>query len=302
MNASYICPTVTVLDEQGRLMEDAQAALMENLIRCGIDGVLILGSIGEFFAQPMEQKKRLIRLAVRTAKGRIPVLAGCTSMVYEETVALSRHALEEGADAVVLLPPYYFPLEQEDIFRYYSALARRIPGPVMLYNFPARTGYGIAPETAARLAETNVNIVGIKDTIPGMDGTREMIRQIKRVRPDFRVYSGFDDNFAHNVLSGGDGCIAGISNFAPELAAGFCRAVREENMELAARYQRTVNGLMQVYGVTSPFVSAIKTALCLRGIIPSPEVCFPSVRADEAQRGAVAAILRAHGLLENEPG
>ena len=86
-----------------------------------------------------------------------------------------------------------------------DALARRVSGRIYLYNFPDRTGYSIPADVVRRLAESHPNIVGCKDTIAGLDHTRELIKAVKPIRPDFEIYSGFDDNFAHNVLAGGDG-------------------------------------------------------------------------------------------------
>lgn len=297
MQAAYICPAVTALDKQGSFSPEDQSALYERLIAHGLDGVLVLGSIGEFFSMNLEQKRQVARHAVTQVAGRMPVYVGCTSMVMEETVQLASFALDAGADGVVLLPPYYFPLEQEDIARYYGELAQAIHGPVFLYNFPARTGYAIAAETVARLAEAYPNIVGIKDTIPGMDGTREILQQVRAVRPDFRVYSGFDDNFAHNVLSGGAGCIAGISNFAPEVVAAFRDAARSGDAAQLAQRQQAVNDLMGIYAVTSPFVSAIKGAMLLRGILRSAAVTKPFAPASQEQLDRIRALLERHGLL-----
>lgn len=302
MKAEYICPVVTMMDETGRLDPVEQEKVLDNLIRNDIDGILGLGSIGEFFSLTVEQKMAFLDSTLRFVDGRKPVYAGCASMVRDETVMLARYALEKGAAAAVIISPFYFTLGQEDIIKYYSDLAFDIPGDVILYNFPQRTGYCIAPETAARLAESCEHIVGIKDTIPGMDNTRDMIRLCKAARPDFRVYSGFDDNLAHNVLSGGDGCIAGISNFAPDLATAFRDALRADDMALTAKYQAMFNGLMSIYGVTTPFVAAIKTAMCLRGIASSPDVIFPFTRSNEQETQKVREILVKYGLLSEDKG
>lgn len=295
--AKYITPAVTPFLPDGTIDEAAATALYEHLITGGIDGILVLGSIGEFFAIPMAQRKRLISLAVRTAAGRVPIMAGTADMVFENVINLSEYALAEGADSVIVVSPFYFRLEPEQIFDYYDAIANRISGRIYLYNFPDRTGYTIPPEIALRLAERHPNIVGIKDTISGLDHTRELIKAIKPVRPDFEIYSGFDDNFVHNVLCGGDGCIAGLSNVAPELCHSWVSAVNAQDFAVAAKIQQTINRLMDIYTVGAPFIPFIKAATALRGVPVKNVVSFPFAGATDAQQQALRSILTREGLL-----
>ena len=110
----------------------------------------------------------------------------------------------------MVISPYYFNLSDRAVEKFYDSLADRVHGPVLLYNFPARTGYDLKPEVILGLARRHKNIVGIKDTVGTMGHTREIIQTVKSEFPEFLVYSGFDEFFAHNVLSGGDGCIAGF--------------------------------------------------------------------------------------------
>ena len=298
MNAKYITPAVTCLKEDGSIDFEETGKVYEHLIAGGVDGILLLGSIGEFFALTMDQKKELIRYAARKIGRRIPLIAGTTSMVFQETVELSRFAGEAGADGVIILPPYYFPISEKSLEEYYGKLAKELAGQkIYLYNFPDRTGYDLTPAVTLRLAEKYENIVGYKDTQAGMDHTRELIRLVKSRRPDFEIYSGFDDNFAHNVLAGGDGCIAGLSNVLPELCHGWAEAFRREDLREAARIQREVDELMEIYQVGKPFIPYIKAAMEVKGIISSSRCSapFPAVSAEE--REAVAAILKKTGNL-----
>lgn len=229
-----------------------------------ISGILVLGSIGEFFALPAKTKKELSRLA-----------------------------LKEGADGVVVISPYYFSLTQESIYDFCADVAKHVLGDVYIYNFPDRTGYNIAPETMRRLAEDFPNIAGCKDTLSGMDHTREVIKQIKPVRPDFKVYSGFDDNFGRNVLSGGDGCIGGLSNVIPGFFREWMDAFEREDVKTLAAKQQRINQLMDIYSVGTPFVPYIKAALKALGIIESARASFPLPEAGEAQTRRLLDILKA---------
>lgn len=263
----FITPAVTPLCPDRTLDLISCEKLYDHLIKGGVDGILILGSIGEFFAFTMEQKKELIAFAIEKIQKRVPLIVGTASMIFDEIVELSNYALEKGADAVMIVPPFYFPHTDDSVFNFYDDLAFSINGKIYLYNFPDRTGYEIAPSVVRSLAEKHENIVGIKDTIGGVDHTRELIKQVKSIRPEFMVYSGFDDNFVHNILCGGNGCIAGISNLYPELTSDWVRAAKSGDWKRIQEIQQIVDRLMDIYSVGKPFVPYIKQALVQKGII-----------------------------------
>lgn len=296
MKASYITPAVTLFHEDGTLDLESQGALYENLIRCGIDGVLVQGSIGEFFAMPMYQRMQLAKFAVDTIAHRTACIIGVTSMIKDEIAPFANCCLDFGADAVVVLPPYYFSFDDESLFRYFHRLLDEIHGPVYLYNFPARTGGPISAETILRLAELHSNLRGIKDTITGMDHTRELIKAVKPRFPDFEIYSGFDDNGARNVLSGGNGVIGGLSNIVPEICAAWMNAIRDGDAAGIAAGQQRIDRLMDIYSVGSVFVPIIKEAARLRGIVGSNICTFPMVPPAKEKCDRIISILAREGI------
>ena len=134
---------------------------------------------------------------------------------------MSNFAFEQGADGVMVVGPWYFALTDADVMSYFGAVAEQVRGKVYIYNYPDRTGYTISPSVVLELARRYPNIVGIKDTIPDMAHTVELIQTVKGNIPSFEVLSGFDHNFASNVLAGGDGCIAAVSNVRPDLCVAW---------------------------------------------------------------------------------
>ena len=295
--AKYITPAVTPLNADGTLDEQGCKALYDHLIEGGVDGILVLGSIGEFFALSMEIKKRLISLAVKHVNRRVQLIIGTADMQIENVIELSNFALAEGADSVIVVPPFYFWLNAESIEAYYDRLAEEIKGRLYIYNFPDRTGYQIPADVIARLAVKHPNIVGCKDTISGMDHTRELIKAVKPQRPEFEVFSGFDDNFAHNVLSGGDGCIGGMSNLAPEITSSWVRAIERGDMDAVAEIQKKIDRMMSIYSVGMPFVPYIKRAMQLRGIAVKAHATFPLPAVTEQDDEKLLAILKAEALV-----
>lgn len=283
---------MTALDENGHIDTEANKRIYEHLIQGGIDGILIFGSIGEFFALPMEEKKDMVREAVACIDHRVTVYIGTNSMEFEECVEFSNFALDAGADGVMVISPYYFNLPDSAVENFYDSLADRVNGPVLLYNFPARTGYDLKPEVILGLVRRHKNIVGIKDTVGTMGHTRAIIQAVKREFPEFLVYSGFDEFFAHNVLSGGDGCIAGLSNFAPAVAAGFAGAARDNDLAAMQAYQQKIDSLMAIYDVAEQFIPIIKKAMVLCGVEMDPACAAPLLSADENETEKIREILK----------
>ena len=146
------------------------------------------------------------------------------------------------------------------------------------------------------LAKIHPNIVGMKDTISGMDHTRELIKVVKSQIPSFEIYSGFDDNFAHNVLAGGNGCIGALSNVVPEVCSAWVRAFRENDLDGIARGQQTIDRLMDLYAVRSPFLPVIKEACKLRGVVASSTGTFPMPNATVEDDAKILELLRREGV------
>jgi len=297
MNAKYITPAVTAFTSDFHVDMEANRQIYDHLIAGGMDGILILGSIGEFFAIPLEEKKRMIREALAYVDHRVTVYVGTGGTVFEECAELSRYALEQGADGVMVISPYYFNLPDSAVLDFYDTLAGRIEGPLLLYNFPARTGYDLKPQVVLELARRRKNIIGIKDTVDVMGHTRALIQTVKKEFPEFLIYSGFDEFFSHNVISGGDGCIAGLSNFTPETASALARAARREDFGLLQEYQMRIDRLMSVYDVGEQFVPIIKKAMVLCGV-PMKSVCArPMQEATDGETRRLEQILKDEGLL-----
>lgn len=297
MKAKWITPAVTALDKNGHVDVEANKRIYDYLIGNGMDGILLFGSIGEFFAISMEEKKNLIREAIRHINRRVTVYVGTCHMEFEQCVELSNYALEEGADGVMVISPYYFSLPESALLNFYDTLADRVGGPLLLYNFPDRTGHDLSPELIYTLVSRHKNIVGIKDTVATMGHTRGIIQKVKKEYPDFMVYSGFDEFFGHNVLSGGDGCVAGLSNFAPDVAAAYVAAARADDLEKMERCQQQVDSLMAIYDVAPQFIPTIKKAMVLRGIEMEPVCAQPLLPATEAETEEIRRILEEGKLL-----
>jgi len=261
------------------------------------EGRLDLGSIGEFFALTLAEKKRFIGFAAEAIGRRAALLVGTGGTVVEEVIELTCHAEQAGADAAVVISPYYFKLDQASLYRYYAEVAAHTAMPVLLYNFPDRTGVSMSPDLVLRLARDFENIQGIKDTVDCISHTRAVIDTVKPKLPEFAVLSGFDEYLVPNLLAGGDGLIGGLSNIAPRLAVGIYDAYQRGDLAKVAELQKNVNILMRLYDVSQPFVGAIKAAVSLVVEGVHPACRGPASDLDRDQLAAVRKTLGEAGIL-----
>lgn len=266
MKSQYITPVVTIFDPQKRI-DNEENLKVYNFLKNKTSGFVVMGSTGEFFSLNVEKSKQLIKLAASFPKENMKVYAGTSRMDFQESIKLANYAHEVGLDGVMIISPYYFSLTENEIYDYYSAIASQTSANIFLYNFPDRTGYSISPQTCLKLADKHQNIVGMKDTISDMNHTCEVIKIVKKEIPHFKVFSGFDNNFAHNILSGGDGCIGGLSNMFPEFVQSWMKAFADEDLMAIANHQKIVDQLIALNNINNPFISVFKKILQLKNII-----------------------------------
>ncbi|HTT75964.1 MAG TPA: 4-hydroxy-tetrahydrodipicolinate synthase [Candidatus Binataceae bacterium] len=203
----------------GHVDEKALRDLIEWQIQAGVDGLVPCGSTGESATLSHDEHERVIEIAVRQARRRVPVVAGTGSNATAEAIRLTAHAREVGADGALMISPYYNKPTQEGIYQHYKAVAEAVDIPIVVYNIPGRTGSNIAPETFARLAEIK-QIVAVKEASGVMDQTSDILRLCG---DRLAILSG-DDSLTLPIMAlGGKGVIATIGNVMPreihELAA-----------------------------------------------------------------------------------
>lgn len=292
MKAEYICPVLTAFDKDGKVDMDAMKKQFDHLIEGGLNGIAVMGSSGEFYAMTLEAAMAFARESIAYLKGKIPVYVGTGRLIADETIQLSNYALKQGATAVMIVGPYYIGTDDAGMEEYYDYVSEHIHGNIILYNFPDRTGFDLSADVILRLLKKHKNIIGLKDTFGAPSHTRALIGKIKPVYPEFRIYSGYDDNFAHVVSSGGDGCIAALSNVFPKLCSEWVDAVEHGNMERTMQIQQIVDELMDFYVISNPFMPAMKYGLSVIGI-PFPVACKrPALEVTEGQKQMVDKMLK----------
>ncbi len=293
MKAKYISPILTSLNSDESVNYEDMHAVYDKLIAAGINGVLAGGSAGEFYAFSYEEVKELILDAIEYGKGRWEVIAGTGRMVKAETIQLSNEVLKAGADAVIIVGPYYSACNNEDVFAYYDEVLGAINGPVYLYNYGDRTGYDVSAETLLRLREKHDNLVGVKDTHSVLRHTQRYIQFLKPKYPDFKIYTGYDNNCIPSVISGGDGCIGALSNIDPEMCVNVIKALDTEDLNALKELQRQIDAYFAFYEVHVPFNPVMKWAINELGG-PMKETCrVPIKPLTDVEKEALSPIAEA---------
>ena len=291
MFKGIFCPSITITDDEGKIDYDLWGKHLDHLADAGVNGVLLFGSIGEFYSVSLADKEAALEFAVKRVGERMKVFAGVGDTTYANVIEFTKFAEKAGADAVLAVSPYYFgpsPLTAEN---YFGGIAEATKLPVILYNFPARTGTDLTPELVASLAAKHPNICGIKDTVDTISHTRKVIRAARAVNPDFTVFSGFDEYYLVNRVSGGNGVLCGLTNVEPETFVKMHAAYEKGDFATAVACAGRISKLMAVYDVCDLFVSAIKAAVKVKGLPISTKIFEPAVQATEADEAAIAELL-----------
>ena len=252
--------------KKGRVDFESLERLVEFQIRNGVDFLVVLGTTGEATTISSTEKRKIIRFFVERVARRIPIVVGTGSNCTQTTVELSHVALSLGADAVLIVTPYYNKPPQDGLYEHYRTVASRLgSGQIIIYNVPGRTGVNILPETVIRLAEIP-NIVGIKEASGNQAQVDALIKNVKRTRQDFAVLSGNDDQAFHLVNAGGDGVISVLSNVAPKEPSDMIRYTLQGKTEEARRLHLQLFPLMKgLFCETNPIpvkYAASKLGLC----------------------------------------
>jgi 4-hydroxy-tetrahydrodipicolinate synthase len=287
---------VTPFDERGEVDLGATEAVVERFIEAGVDGISPLGSTGEFSHLTGEERKRFAEEVSRIVAGRVPLVIGVGAAGTKEMVELARHAQGAGADAVLVVSPFYWKVGEEALFRHFATVAESVDIPVVIYNLPMLTGIDLSPSLIARIAADCPNAVGLKDTVTEYFHTVGVLREVKRVRPDFSVLSGWEDLILPSLLAGADGSICAFANVAPELFVNLVRAAQDGDLARAAELHRRVLSLTTLGAYSDPAIGAIKLAMKQLGVPISPTVRGPALPATDEQ--GIDAVLKDVGMLE----
>lgn len=291
MISGSLVALVTPMDSRGNLDWQALDRLIEFHLNEGTDGIVAVGTTGESATLDMEEHKEVIRRVVDKVAGRIPVIAGTGANSTSEAVELTEDARSVGADACLLVTPYYNKPTQEGLYQHFRFIAEAVDIPQILYNVPGRTACDMLPDTVVRLADID-NIIGIKEATGDLQRARELI---DRVGDRMAIYSGDDPTAVELILMGGKGNISVTANVAPRLMHQLCEAALNGDAETARRLNEQLMPLHKKLFIESNPIP-VKWALHEMGLI-GDGLRLPMTRLSDDCQPVVREALKQCGLL-----
>jgi 4-hydroxy-tetrahydrodipicolinate synthase len=281
---------VTPMHEGGDLDHEGLSRLVEFHIENGTDGIVAVGTTGESATVDEQEHCDLIREIVGLVQGRIPVIAGTGANSTREAIDLTRCAMEAGADACLLVTPYYNKPTQEGLYLHHKAVADAVPVPQILYNVPGRTACDMLPETVERLSHVS-NIVGIKEATGNLQRTRDIL---ERCGGRLDVYSGDDATAMELIFAGAKGVISVTANVAPRAMHDMCEAALGGNRQAAEAIDQRLQALHRDLFLESNPIP-VKWALHAMGLIP-PGIRLPLTVLSDKYHDAVRDALKEAGV------
>lgn len=289
-------PLVTPLSD-GAIDYEAYARLIELQVQGGSHGIVVNGTTAEPSTLTVDERNRLVDVAVRTAKGRIPVVAATGSQSLAETVALTEHAAGAGADALLIVTPYYSRPPQRGIVEYYLQVTRGQRLPWLIYHIPGRAAVSVELATVAQLAESSPALVGMKHASTDLAFVSDCLTAL----PDLRIFVGLEELSFPMMSLGAAGLMNAVGNLHPRVLVELCEAVWKDDLARAREiHERILELNRAVFFDTNPI--PIKYMMKRLGILRSNEHRLPMVPATPELERRLDAVLECSGLFAQTAG
>ena len=271
------------------------ASLIEHQIKNGSHGILVNGTTAEPSTLTIDERNKLISIAVEVANGKIPVIAGTGSQSIIETKILTNHAVKAGVDSLLIVTPYYVKPPQRGLIEYYLELTEKIDIPWMIYHIPGRTAVNVTLETMKILTEKSANFVGMKHAVNDLGFVTECLSAFG---PDFKIFVGLEELSFPMLSIGACGLMNAVGNLRPNILSEMCEAVWDKDNERGLELHHQLLEINQaVFYDTNPI--PIKHMMRKLGIMKNNEHRLPMMSATVELEKRLDMVLRNSGLLED---
>ena len=291
-----IPPIITPLDKDENVDEAKMRKQVDFVINGGVHGILAFGSNSEFYVFEEDEKKRILEIILSQAAGRVPVYMGIGNIKTRKCIRIAQMAKAAGASGISVLQPMFVAPTEEELFQHFSAIANSVPDlPMLLYNNPGRTGYGMSYKLVMRLLDACPNIVGMKDSSGDMTRVAECIR-LTRDR-NFKVLGGKDTLVFGTLVHGGAGAVCTTANVFPELVCSIYEKFKAGDLQGALEAQFRLNPVRLSMDLAS-FPTATKDMAnlmgmdvgpCCRPVLPSSGKVLEAMRDEMVKAGLLKA-------------
>ena len=292
-----IVPLITPFNEDYSIDFNGLNWIVNYVIERGVNGIFPYSTTGEFVHLKPREGIEIVKHVLENAHGAVKIIPGISANTTIESIELGKEMEDLGVDGVITTPPFFFKLKEKHLEYHFSTIARKVDLPIIIYNIPSLTGNPIPVHIYAKLAKEFSNIVGAKVTYDSVAYIKNLILELKSIRPDFSILTGLDDHFLNTLILGGDGGIMACANFAPEIHVNLFKAFKEGNYEKAFEYHRKLSQLVRIYEYASSFPSAIKTVLRLMNAPIKDVVRPPLLKEPEEVIKKIEEILKIVGVI-----
>ena len=296
LRGSYT-PVVTPFRD-GKINYEKFSELVDRQAREGSHGVVVTGTTAEPSSLTTDERAELVKVAVNAIAKRIPLVAATGSQSFAETAEITARAEKAGADALLVVTPYYIKPPQAGLIEYFVEIGKRTDLPLMVYHIPGRAAVSITSATVAKIAERLPNLVGIKHAANDLEFVTETL---VRLGPDFRIFCGLEALSVPMLVIGAAGLMNAVGNLIPGRVAAMCDAVERGDLAEARRLHFKLFELNQsIFLETNPI--PLKYMMARMGLLETPEVRLPLVAMDSDRGKILDGVLRRAGLLEPQTG
>ncbi len=259
MFKGVIVPMITPFNNDFSIDFDGLKWLTKYLVDNGVNGLFPYSTTGEFVHLKPEEGVEIVQTVLDSARNNVKIIPGISANTTLDCIELGKKMEDLGVDGVIATPPFFFKLNEKQLFEHFSLIAQKLSLPIIVYNIPSLTGNHIPVSVYEKLAKEYSNISGAKVTYDSASYLHDLILTMKSIRKDFSILTGLDNMFLYTLIMGGDGGIMACANFAPQIHVELYKAFLSRNYDEAFELHRKLSKLVKVYSIASSFPSAIKT-------------------------------------------
>jgi len=295
MFSGSIPALVTPFKKDGSIDEERLRFLINWHIKNKTDAILVCGTTGESATLSHDEHKKVVKIAIQEAKGRIPIIAGAGSNSTREALDLAKFAKVSKADAILVITPYYNKPTQEGMYQHYKKISHEVNLPLIIYNVPSRTGINILPQTVARIYKDCRTVVGIKEASGSLDQITRLMNLVDR---KFSLLSGSDEVTLPILSLGGKGVISVVANIMPRQTHNLVVSFLDGNIEKSRRLQLYLYDLIKALFIeTNPI--PVKTALGIMGLI-EPNLRMPLYKMSNENLSLLKKVMKRYNLFKKK--
>jgi len=291
-----ITPLITPFDDNEKIDFESYKFLL-NFLKDKVDGIFVNATTGEFTSLSLDEKIEILKFVKDIVGNNVKLFSNITSTCFKDVEKLIEVSNNLKYDAVVAIPPYFLIPNNLGMKNYFQSIIKITEIPLLIYNIPACTGYSLSVEIIKEIALSNEKLIGVKATIDSLNYIKDLIISIKSKREEFSILTGVESYLTPTLISGGDGGIVALSNFAPQLMKKIILDYEKKDFDSLIEDHRKILKLFEIYKFSSSFAGAIKTSLNILDFPIKRKVRTPLIEDDEKSFENIKEILNSFNLI-----